>query len=586
MIVPMKKITIIVRQQDAEATVKQVRALGVLHIEHQAALQGKDITNLQDDLALVNTGLEILNKIQAREKKPSSVNTGLSDWRKTAVHIIDLWKRHEHLDSYSRTLIHNINEWEQWGDFDPQEIKELIQKGIFVKLFRLFRKQIKEFPKEVIARSILTRGGISYCLAIAGQPFEVPFQEIPLPRQGLSQMRRRLEEDKKVMAQIRAEILKIRDSYSEFLKIRQHLHKDIEFFRVVNGMGKEETLAYVCGYAPQHTVTALRQKARENAWGLLINEPADDDVVPTLLRNPAWVDAIKPVFRLLEIIPGYRELDISPLFLCFLSLFFGMIIGDAGYGAVYFLLALWLRKKFAPKIKDTRFFSLACIFSACAIFWGLLTGTVFGQEWYLNAGLKPFIPVLNDTKFLQAFCFFLGAFHLTLGHSWQAVRKAPSLTALADIGWVCVLWAAFFLAKTLILDDPFPFFCKWLIIAGISLVILCTSPQRNIFKRVGRGLAAVALSLMNNFTDVVSYIRLFAVGLATVAIADTVNTLAAGFAGTNPLAKILILFVGHTVNIILGPMSVLVHGVRLNILEFSNHANLSWSGAAYKPLRE
>ena len=89
---------------------------------------------------------------------------------------------------------------------------------------------------------------------------------------------------------------------------------------------------------------------------------------------------------------------------------------------------------------------------------------------------------------------------------------------------------------------------------------------------------------MNNFTDVVSYVRLFAVGLAGVAISDTVNTLSGVFGGDNPMIKIVIIFLGHTINVLLGPISVLVHGIRLNVLEFSGHAGLTWSGVPYKPL--
>ncbi|HII76984.1 MAG TPA: V-type ATP synthase subunit I, partial [Methanolinea sp.] len=96
------------------------------------------------------------------------------------------------------------------------------------------------------------------------------------------------------------------------------------------------------------------------------------------------------------------------------------------------------------------------------------------------------------------------------------------------------------------------------------------------------------LSLVNNFTDVISYIRLFAVGLATLAIAETTNSLAFGF-GDGIVALVVgvvILITGHGLNIILGPMSVLVHGVRLNVLEFSGHANVIWSGTAYEPFKE
>ena len=146
--------------------------------------------------------------------------------------------------------------------------------------------------------------------------------------------------------------------------------------------------------------------------------------------------------------------------------------------------------------------------------------------------------------------------------------------------------AAFFLARMLILDDPLPGCTRWLIIGGVATVIFCTSPQRNILKMIGEGLGTVALSIMNNFTDVVSYVRLFAVGLAGVAISDTVNTLAAGLGSNNFIGQVLVVFLGHTINVVLGPMSVLVHGIRLNVLEFSGHAGLTWSGMPYKPLKE
>jgi V/A-type H+-transporting ATPase subunit I len=169
------------------------------------------------------------------------------------------------------------------------------------------------------------------------------------------------------------------------------------------------------------------------------------------------------------------------------------------------------------------------------------------------------------------------------------VLKAPSLQALAEIGWILIIWAAFFLAKTLLLGDIFPFFGKWLIIGGLGLILFFTSPQKNILKTIGEGLATIALGLVNNFTDVVSYIRLFAVGLAGVAISDAFNSIAAGTASAGIvgiIASILILIAGHALNIILGPMSVLVHGVRLNVLEFCGHAGVTWSGIAYRPLKE
>jgi V/A-type H+-transporting ATPase subunit I len=189
---------------------------------------------------------------------------------------------------------------------------------------------------------------------------------------------------------------------------------------------------------------------------------------------------------------------------------------------------------------------------------------------------------------MQTFCFFLGTLHLSIAHSWRAYLKFPSLKALADVGWICILWTAFFLARTLILGEAFPPWGIWLIATGIVLVILFTNPQANVLRAIGEGLGTVALSLMNNFTDVISYVRLFAVGLAGLAIADITNTLSSGLGdGVAALAAgVVIILIGHSLNIILGPMSVLVHGVRLNVLEFSGHANVTWSGFAFEPLKE
>jgi V/A-type H+-transporting ATPase subunit I len=272
---------------------------------------------------------------------------------------------------------------------------------------------------------------------------------------------------------------------------------------------------------------------------------------------------------------------VSTLFLIFMSIFFGILIGDAGYGLVYILITLGLQKKMKLNTEMKAIFSLFYLLGSCAIIWGVLTGTFFGQGW-----LPPLVPQLNDASVMQTFCFFLGALHLSIAHSWRAYLKFPSLKALADIGWICVLWTAFFVARTLILAEAFPPWGIWLFATGIVLAILFTNPQANVLRAIGEGLGTVALSLMSNFTDVISYIRLFAVGLATLAIAETTNTLSRELGGGVLAAGVVIILIGHSLNIILGPMSVLVHGVRLNVLEFSGHANVTWSGFPFEPLKD
>jgi len=594
MIVPMKKVNILCEAHDAESTVRSLRALGVMHVEHENAPESTNITKLREQVGVINSALDVLNQVGSSEKERIPQEPLLNkDWREVAGQILDSRKRHEQLEIASRGVIGQIQEWEGWGDIEPSEVQFLQERGVYIRLFLVPLKEVKYFPDDVVVKTIFATGDIAHCVAIARRRFECPYPEIALPKQSVSAMKRQLQEMNEGMESARKDLLsyaRYRDSLS---KIRRELEKEIEFQEVLSGMGRDGPISYVTGYIPFDVEAQLIAEARKKRWGVLINDPSDIDEVPTLIRNPKWASLIKPVLGLLGLTPGYRELDVSIPFLVFFSLFFGILIGDAGYGVAYILITLILQKVVLknwilenPDLKTT--FSLFYLLGCSAVIWGVLTGVFFGQTWLLNIGYVPPVPELNDPSFIQTFCFFIGALHLSIAHSWRAVLKFPSLTFLSDIGWICVLWTAFFLARYLILGEAFPSFGIGLISAGVLLVIFFTHPQRNVLKGIGTGLATVALSLMNNFTDVISYIRLFAVGLATLAIAETTNTLAFGFGNgiVALVASAVILITGHGLNIILGPMSVLVHGVRLNVLEFSGHANVTWSGTAFDPLKE
>lgn len=580
----MKKICVICLEKDTVQTVKRLRSFGAVHVSHQRQPGGQRILSLQDDIALAMSACDILSrrgdslKVIVREPR---------DWRSQARHIIDLDKRIDQLKEYSRSLAARIGEWEKWGDFDPEDINELIKKDIHVRFYEIPETDIMSIDKELIVKKISSSGGVANCVVLGRKKTDIPYREVPPPKMSLSGMKIKMNEDKKLETELEHELR----GYSYCLEIinsaKDKLAKELEFQQVVDGMGREGALAYLGGFIPVDRTDDLKLEAVNAQWAVSIEDPSPYEEAPTFLRNPAWVEKIKPVFSLLGIVPGYREMDVSALFLVFLSLFFGMLIGDAGYGLIYLLLTGFFH--FKTKNKSARdIFILLYVFSGCAVVWGVLTGTFFGQEWLKAYGVTGIVPALNDVKVMQSVCFFIGAAHLSIAHLWRAALKAPSLSAIADAGWICILWTAFFLARTLILSEPFPSWAMNMAGAGIAAVVFFTNPQKNILKTVGEGLGTIALSLMNNFTDVVSYVRLFAVGLAGVAIAETTNNMAAGLGGgfMAVVAGIFIAAVGHGLNIVLGPMSVLVHGVRLNVLEFSGHANISWSGYSYDPLKE
>ena len=584
MIVAMKKVFIFSQQEHARTVLNDLAALGVLHIEHQNPPSSEEINALTEKLALVEQAILILSTAG-----PSITPIALpsKDIISVCQHIVDLQKRSEQLKEYAVTLNAWVDQWGPWGDFDPQQISQLAQKGVYIKLYQIPREQLKNLNQEIIVKKIFSQGAIDNCIVFCRDNIQLDFKELELPKMSLSQMRQRMAEDAQIILNLKKQLSEYFGYQDRLLAEKKSLTLQKKYFEALQGMGQAEELVYLKGYAPVDAEETLIREAKQRGWGIFTTIPQEEDQVPTLLRNPVWISFIKPLLKLLELLPGYRELDISPLFIVFFSLFFGMLIGDAGYGLVYGLLNFWLHKKLGRKMKDQSVFFLFYILSFCAIIWGFLTGTFFGQAWLLNLGIKPLVPALTDTTFIQGLCFLIGAVHLSLAHGWKAILKAPALKALAELGWICVIWAVYFLAKNLILGESFPALGSGLIITGLVLVLFFTSPQRNIFKTIGSGLGTIALSLVNNFTDVVSYIRLFAVGLAGVAIADAFNAMAAGIVKKGDLLTIiaaaLVVIFGHALNIILGPMSVLVHGVRLNVLEFCGHAGVTWNGFDYKP---
>ncbi|MCZ7592247.1 MAG: hypothetical protein M5U15_08870 [Kiritimatiellae bacterium] len=183
--------------------------------------------------------------------------------------------------------------------------------------------------------------------------------------------------------------------------------------------------------------------------------------------------------------------------------------------------------------------------------------------------------------------FLLGAIHLTLAHLWNAMRIWNSPRMLAQLGWIGSTWTMFFVACSFVLGQPMPGWLAPLFIVSVVLIVLFMTAPRDL-KGEWFNHVMLPLNLVSNFVDLVSYIRLFAVGAASYTVANSFNTmiLAGGVKGiVAGLIAALLLFAGHALNILLCVMGVLVHGVRLITLEFSSHSGISWAGFAYKPFR-
>ncbi len=576
MIVPMKKIHLIVQKKDIISALENLRDLGTVHVKHQEPLTGYQLTERREEVSILTRALDILKqtKLDVEQKE-------CSDWTECVNKVLELFAKVDHYtESIAKRKMH-ISQWEVWGNFNPKDMEEFVQRGIYARLCEYSTKEKPEFPQEVVLKTISTSGDLVRAIAVSREDLDLPCRIIIPPAIGLDQMRSLQEEEQGKIEDARKKIGEEVCYLKALEKSLSERKSILSFEEVEKGMREEGELALLKGFCPANVCKNIEARAKEEQWGVLIEEPLDEDEVPTLLDNPKWVNLSKPVLNIIEILPGYKEFDVSMVLLLFFILFFAMLIGDAAYGLIFMGITAFLHIKLGKKVEDKTPFHLMYVLTAATCVWGVLTGTYFGQAW-LPATINPVVPWLNDFVNLQLVCFIIALIHLSIARIWSAAAKFPSIIFLSEVGWLLIVWGMFFVANMFVLGMAFPAFAKYFFIVGIPLAFFFMVEPKDFFKKIGMEFIPFLLNIISAGTDLVSYIRLFAVGLATVAVADATNAMA----GTYPMGAPIILLFGHFLNLVLALMAILVHAIRLNVLEFSGQLGLEWAGVGYSPFKK
>ena len=246
---------------------------------------------------------------------------------------------------------------------------------MFIRLFQASPRSFPALPDEALyLETLRTRAAVFFAVVTRDEKPEIAAQEIHSPATSLADIERRITELEAAQASITVQVAQFGGDYPALAQLRGEAEDALQMAAVRVGMSSATArIAYLQGFCPTTDVDRLRQAAPANGWGLVIDEPADDDVVPTLIRNPAWLKPIEAVFDLIGILPGYREIDVSLWFLLFFSLFFAMLVGDAGYGAIFLAATLWAQRKFREI--PAHVFTLLKITSIATMVWGCLLYT-------------------------------------------------------------------------------------------------------------------------------------------------------------------------------------------------------------------
>ena len=542
MIVKMLHLDLVCLSAEKEKTLTQLRDLGAVHLDLSSA-QGATVAAAKGAAADAEKAVRLILKSRGKEK---DVNIH----ERSVAEILAIDADRETLKAAKDELERTIRTYEPYGDFDPELAAQLLKN-------------------------------------VEGLRDVVPLPE-KLPPMRLSKMREKLD---RIENRITIDIAKIAGSdESVILKNYPALADKIAFESAKELVGEQGELAYVSGWIPATGRGAFAAAAAEMGWGTLLREPAEGEIPPTLVEPPKIFRPMKALFSGLGIAPAYTEADVSVPFMCYFSLFFAMLVGDGAYGAIFLAGTLAMRKKLPRS-----WFTLLTVFSSATVLWGLLSNTWFGAgiPWCAD---WPTVKWLADPSYhnMMLLCFTIGVSHLMLARIWNGVCKAPDSTCVAEFGWAGILLFMYLVTNSIV--GIFPGIPKWgFWVLGVSIVaVFGFSVKPSELKTRGAELGMLPLNVMSALGDIISYVRLFAVGLASVKVAENFNSMATGLISAENawwmnalmcVAMVAILVVGHALNLAMAGLSILVHAVRLNTLEFSNHKGVSWSGYEYRPFK-
>ncbi len=573
MIVPMSKVTVLVLETDRDAALERLRDLGVIHLEAIRPAETEDVETARREWEHVQQVLEVLPRTaqgQPTGQPPEAI----------VRRVWEILHRRNDITDRLEELRYEADRIRPFGHVDPTELRRLAERGVHVRWYRTGPREVVRVPDGVVRVEVARdKSAVYFALIGTGDWGKITAQEIAWPTRSLGELEQEISRLETEQQELVRELERYAGDRAAIAELAAEFEDRFRLAEARAGMGVAgQRVVYWTGYCPRDELPRLAAMARAYGWGWIEREPSPDDRVPTLLRWPRWVEPIRPLLKFVGILPGYHEVDISGAFLLFFSLFFAMLVGDAGYGALFLAASWWGRRRWPRDLVRLGF-----MVSGATLVWGAITGTIFGVQWP-NWPLR--VAWLTNEDHIKWLCFVIAVVHLSLAHLWNIVRFGFTTASLAQLGWLGITWTMFFAANTMVLDRPFPSFMAYAFAASVGLVVLFMTPWPQL-KTEWFNHVMLPLTIVGNFVDVVSYIRLYAVGTASYAVADNLNRLLMPMLGSwrTALIAAVFLLVAHALNIALSLMGVMVHGVRLNTLEFSGHIGLQWTGVPYRPFR-
>ncbi|MBQ2026529.1 MAG: V-type ATP synthase subunit I [Alistipes sp.] len=512
-----------------------------------------------------------------------------------------------------------LEEWIAWGDFDCSTLAKLAESGVVLRYFSAprstFEKIVEEWGESLNIAVIADDGSLVRFVVIGdgSESVAIDAQEQKAPVQNNATTKAQIEHNEALIKEQYAIISAVADAKSEIeqeLASYKYAMQDVRIEATAD-KAADGLLLVMEGWAEKSTSEQVDAVLNDYPNVVYIKEePSEEDETPVKLKNNRFARLFEMIGGLYAL-PKYGTLDMTPFFAPFYMLFFAICLNDAGYGAILLLAGILLAVKGGEKLRQAAYLTMVC--GGATTLFGLYTGSLFGLSipalmGYPNMADCP-IPFLDFQGKFFTWSLALGIFQILLGMLLDIVFKARIFgitTVFGKLGWFIVLLSACLAGGLQMLDENWviPGFTTSSIAfyvalgVGAFLMLVLNNVKRNPIMNVASGLWDTYNNLTGLLSDVLSYIRLFAIGLSGGVLAQVFNSLAMGLTGLDAgieqfgvgtvfqiLGATAILLVGHGINLFMSAISSFVHPMRLTFVEFYKNAGFEMTTRAFNPIK-
>jgi len=596
MIHPMKRYGFLVYHGDLNEFLEQLRDLGLVDI----TAKDWEATDAERELLARSTKYRDVAKqmksikLEPEEKPFDTVKEAVAKFEKA-----------DEVIAAAETSIHKAEneakELKVWGDFDPAMLMQLKEEGIDLRFFETSAKQYKSEWEQDYPIDIVAHNGSNVYFVVAqptadNEPINLPNTiERRAPQVSVSQKEAEIERllsDQIQWQKVRARAALSREAIE---KAYQKVKEEFEFSQAMNSgeVYADGTVKILEGWSLIEDESKIVDFAESQDAIYTVEDARAEQNPPIKLKNGFFARLFEPIGSL-YMLPRYNELDMTPFFAPFFMLFFGMCFADAGYGLLFILLLLLFWKKIPVRFRP--FGWLVFFLSLAAVIFGIFTGNVFGIQLVDIPMFEPFRKYFLDPNKIFYLSIAIGALQVIFGQIlriFNRIKRGGSiLYGLSTIGWV-ILMIGSVVAFTRLLSAYTTSSVAYYITLGIAgvLIFFFNSPGKNPFVNFGSGLYDTYSMATGVVGDLISYVRLFAIGLVGGVIGQVFNELAFGLGGDMPiiakqLTIVVILLFGHGLNIFIGLLGSFVHPVRLTFVEFYKNSEFEGGSREFEPFRK